>query len=65
MLFFSFPNMFRLRRHSTWIQSLEHSDTHLVVLDDVWSLPVLERLIFKVPGCKIFVVSCIMFPPSF
>ncbi|KAI7752893.1 hypothetical protein M8C21_000052 [Ambrosia artemisiifolia] len=36
----------------------------LVVLDDVWSLQVLERLIFKVPGCKTLVVSRIKFPPS-
>ncbi|KAJ0748778.1 putative powdery mildew resistance protein, RPW8 [Helianthus annuus] len=36
----------------------------LVVLDDVWSLSVLERLIFKVPGCKTLVVSRIKFPPS-
>jgi hypothetical protein len=32
----------------------------LVVLDDVWSLSVLERLIF--PGCKILVVSRFKFP---
>lgn len=36
----------------------------LVVLDDVWSRPVLERLIFKVPGCKTLVVSRIKFPSS-
>ncbi|KAL9449273.1 hypothetical protein AB3S75_011242 [Citrus x aurantiifolia] len=29
----------------------------LVVLDDVWSLAVLEQLIFRVPGCKTLVVS--------
>lgn len=29
----------------------------LVVLDDVWSLSVLEQLIFRVPGCKTLVVS--------
>ncbi|PON99183.1 Powdery mildew resistance protein [Trema orientale] len=34
----------------------------LVVLDDVWSLPVLERLIFKIPGCKTLVVSRFRFP---
>lgn len=33
----------------------------LLVLDDVWSLPVLNQLIFKVPGCKILVVSRIKF----
>ncbi|KAI3773821.1 hypothetical protein L1987_48356 [Smallanthus sonchifolius] len=36
----------------------------LVVLDDVWSLPVLQQLIFKVPGCKTLVVSRIKFPSS-
>lgn len=36
----------------------------LVVLDDVWSLPVLQQLIFKVPGCKTVVVSRIKFPSS-
>lgn len=34
----------------------------LVVLDDVWSLPVLERLILKIPGCKTLVVSRFSFP---
>lgn len=34
----------------------------LVVLDDVWSLQVLERLIFKIPGCKTLVVSRFKFP---
>ncbi|GLT57906.1 hypothetical protein SLA2020_308430 [Shorea laevis] len=29
----------------------------LVVLDDVWSLGVLEQLIFRIPGCKTIVVS--------
>ncbi|XP_076937951.1 putative disease resistance protein At4g33300 [Bidens hawaiensis] len=33
----------------------------LVVLDDVWSLQVLQRLIFKVPGCKTLVTSRIKF----
>ncbi|KAK4352048.1 hypothetical protein RND71_027566 [Anisodus tanguticus] len=36
----------------------------LLILDDVWSLSVLEPLIFKIPGCKILVVSRIKFPPS-
>ncbi|KAK9073331.1 hypothetical protein SSX86_007655 [Deinandra increscens subsp. villosa] len=36
----------------------------LVVLDDVWALPVLQQLIFKVPGCKTLVVSRIKFPSS-
>ncbi|KAD6119176.1 hypothetical protein E3N88_10447 [Mikania micrantha] len=36
----------------------------LVVLDDVWSLSVLQQLIFKVPGCKTVVVSRIKFPSS-
>ena len=34
----------------------------LVVLDDVWSLLVLEQLIFPVPGCKTLVVSRFKFP---
>ncbi|XP_027094077.2 probable disease resistance protein At4g33300 [Coffea arabica] len=29
----------------------------LLVLDDVWSLSVLEQLKFRIPGCKILVVS--------
>ncbi|KAJ9560000.1 hypothetical protein OSB04_005160 [Centaurea solstitialis] len=33
----------------------------LLVLDDVWTLPVLNQLIIKVPGCKILVVSRIKF----
>ncbi|KAI7727931.1 hypothetical protein M8C21_026222 [Ambrosia artemisiifolia] len=36
----------------------------LVVLDDVWSLQVLQQLIFKVPGCKTLVVSRVKFPSS-
>ncbi|KAE8653991.1 putative disease resistance protein [Hibiscus syriacus] len=34
----------------------------LVVLDDVWSLPVIEQLIFKVPTYKTLVVSRCRFP---
>jgi len=34
----------------------------LVVLDDVWSLKVLDQLIFRVPGCKTLVVSRSKFP---
>ncbi|KAK8705614.1 hypothetical protein V6N13_049212 [Hibiscus sabdariffa] len=34
----------------------------LVVLDDVWSLPVLEQLIFKVPTYKTLVISRCRFP---
>lgn len=34
----------------------------LVVLDDVWSLAELEPLLFKIPGCKILVVSRFKFP---
>lgn len=34
----------------------------LVVLDDVWSLSVLEQLNFRVPGCKTLVVSRSKFP---
>ncbi|KAK9053884.1 hypothetical protein SSX86_024959 [Deinandra increscens subsp. villosa] len=33
----------------------------LVVLDDVWSEPVLKQLILKVPGCKTLVVSRMKF----
>ncbi|XP_071686753.1 probable disease resistance protein At4g33300 [Rutidosis leptorrhynchoides] len=33
----------------------------LIVLDDVWSLEVLQQLIYKVPGCKTVVVSRIKF----
>lgn len=36
----------------------------LVILDDVWSLSVLEQLIFRIPGCKILVVSRFKFPQS-
>ncbi|WCJ35361.1 Disease resistance protein (CC-NBS-LRR class) family [Euphorbia peplus] len=34
----------------------------LVVLDDVWSLSVLEQLIFRVAGCKTLVISRFRFP---
>lgn len=34
----------------------------LIVLDDVWSLSVLEQLIFRVAGCKTLVVSRFKFP---
>lgn len=34
----------------------------LLVLDDVWSLSVLEQLMFRIPGCKILVVSRFKFP---
>ncbi|KAM7279826.1 hypothetical protein ACFE04_006960 [Oxalis oulophora] len=37
----------------------------LVVLDDVWSLSVLKKLIFNVPGCKTLVVSRFKFPNVF
>lgn len=37
----------------------------LVVLDDVWSLAVLEGLISKIPGCKTLVVSRFKFPTVF
>ncbi|XP_052202856.1 probable disease resistance protein At4g33300 [Diospyros lotus] len=36
----------------------------LVILDDVWSLPVLEQLICRIPGCKTLVVSRFKFSPS-
>ncbi|XP_057973348.1 probable disease resistance protein At4g33300 [Malania oleifera] len=34
----------------------------LVILDDVWSLSVLEQLISRIPGCKTLVVSRFKFP---
>ncbi|XP_043712460.1 putative disease resistance protein At5g47280 [Telopea speciosissima] len=34
----------------------------LIVLDDVWSLSVLDQLIFKIPGCKTIVVSRFKYP---
>jgi hypothetical protein len=37
---------------------------NLIILDDVWSLGVLEQLIFKIPGCKTLVVSRSKFPAS-
>lgn len=36
-----------------------------MVLDDVWSLPVLEGLVSKIPGCKTLVVSRFKFPTVF
>lgn len=36
----------------------------LLVIDDVWSLSVLDQLIFRVPGCKTLVVSRTKFPVS-
>ncbi|KAK4348780.1 hypothetical protein RND71_031535 [Anisodus tanguticus] len=44
--------------------NLKSASLVLLILDDVWSLSVLEPLIFKIPGCKILVVSHIKFPPS-
>ncbi|KAL8141145.1 hypothetical protein V2J09_007166 [Rumex salicifolius] len=37
----------------------------LVVLDDVWSLSVLEQLVFRVPYCKTLAVSRFKFPTVF
>lgn len=34
----------------------------LVILDDVWSLSVLEQLVFRVPCCKFIVVSRFRLP---
>ncbi|KAF5817765.1 putative powdery mildew resistance protein, RPW8 [Helianthus annuus] len=48
----------------TGYSNLKTETPVLVVLDDVWSLQVLQQLIFKVPGCKTLVVSRIKFPPS-
>ena len=43
-----------------WKQSVRT----LIVLDDVWSLGELEKLIFKLPGCKTLVVSRSNFPAT-
>lgn len=37
----------------------------LVVLDDVWSLPVLKQLLFRIPGVKFIVVTRFQFPETF
>ncbi|XP_054798945.1 probable disease resistance protein At4g33300 [Prosopis cineraria] len=37
----------------------------LIVLDDVWSLSVLEQLVWRIPGCKFLVVSRFNFPTFF
>lgn len=37
----------------------------LIVLDDVWSLSVLEQLVCRIPGCKFLVVSRFNFPTVF
>ncbi|KAK4276645.1 hypothetical protein QN277_014771 [Acacia crassicarpa] len=37
----------------------------LIVLDDVWSLSVLEQLVWRIPGCKFLVVSRSNFPTIF
>lgn len=37
----------------------------LIVLDDVWSLSVLEQLVCRIPGCKFVVVSRFKFPTIF
>lgn len=51
---------------SQWnLQCEWKSGTHsLVILDDVWSLSVLEQLIFRMPGCKTLVVSRSKFPTA-
>ncbi|CAK8569547.1 unnamed protein product [Lathyrus sativus] len=47
-----------------WIPQFEcRSEARsLVVLDDVWSLSVLEQLVCRIPGCKFVVVSRFKFP---
>ncbi|KAL2318627.1 hypothetical protein Fmac_032503 [Flemingia macrophylla] len=42
-----------------WMPQFEcRSETRtLIVLDDVWTLPVLEQLACRIPGCKFLVVS--------
>ncbi|KAI4336940.1 hypothetical protein L6164_015409 [Bauhinia variegata] len=37
----------------------------LVILDDVWSLAMLEQLVCRIPGCKFVVVSRFKFPNIF
>lgn len=44
--------------------NFKHVVRNLIILDDVWSLSVLEQLIFRVPGCKTLVVSRFKYPPS-
>ncbi|KAL5071949.1 hypothetical protein RYX36_022836 [Vicia faba] len=50
-----------------WIPQFEcRSEARtLVVLDDVWSLSVLEQLVCRIPGCKFVVVSRFKFPTIF
>lgn len=42
-----------------WLPQFEckSESRNLVVLDDVWSLSVLEQLVCRIPGCKFLVVS--------
>ncbi|CAI9116608.1 OLC1v1017801C1 [Oldenlandia corymbosa var. corymbosa] len=48
-----------------WVQNEAKTAAQtLVVLDDVWSLSVLEQLMLRVPGCKFLVVSRFKFPTS-
>lgn len=37
----------------------------LIVLDDVWSLSVLEQVVHRIPGCKYVVASREKFPTIF
>jgi hypothetical protein len=50
-----------------WVPQLEfRSEARtLIVLDDVWSLSVLEQLVCRIPGCKFVVVSRFKFPTIF
>ncbi|XP_027332558.1 probable disease resistance protein At4g33300 [Abrus precatorius] len=47
-----------------WMPQLEsrNESRTLIVLDDVWSLSVLEQLVCRIPGCKFLVVSRFKFP---
>ncbi|XP_061355936.1 probable disease resistance protein At4g33300 [Gastrolobium bilobum] len=47
-----------------WMPQFEYRSQAqiLIVLDDVWSLSVLEQLVFRIPGCKFVVVSRFKFP---
>ncbi|KAL9234490.1 hypothetical protein vseg_009360 [Gypsophila vaccaria] len=44
---------------------LKSETKSLVVLDDVWTLSILEQLLFRVPGCTTIVVSRSKFPTIF
>lgn len=45
--------------------NLKNPSKSLIILDDVWSLSVLEQLICRVPGCRTLVVSRSKYPTVF